>query len=43
MKEKVKNIYEEFNDKRKKEELIIEDEKDLIELDKIEKDIKKQI
>lgn len=42
MKSRVKEIYEEFNDKRKQKELIIEDEKDLIELDKIEKHIKKQ-
>lgn len=43
MKEKVKNIYEKYNEKRKKEELIIEDKNDLEELDEIEKTIKKQI
>jgi len=42
MKEKVKNIYEIYNEKRKKEELILEDEKDLLELEEIEKNILKK-
>jgi hypothetical protein len=40
MKEKVKKIYEKYDKKRKKEDLILEDKKDLLELDKLEKNIK---
>lgn len=40
MKEKVKTIYEIYDNKRREEELILEDEKDLKELDEIEKKLK---
>ena len=36
MKDKVKNIYENFNEKRKQDELMGEDESDLKELKNIE-------
>ncbi len=39
MKEKVKKVYEDYDDKRKKEELILEDKNDLLELENIEKEI----
>ncbi len=39
MEKKVSDIYDKFNDKRKKQEIISEDEKDLLELEKLEKKI----
>ena len=39
MKEKVKEIYEKYDEKRKKEELVLEDKNDFLELENIEKKI----
>jgi len=41
MTEKVSKIYKEFNDKRKKEEVILADKQDIKELESLETDIKK--
>ena len=41
MTKKVSEIYEKFNDKRKKEEIILADKQDMKELESLEADIKK--
>ncbi len=41
MTEEVLEIYEKFNDKRKEEEIILDDKQDMRELESLEADIKK--